>query len=1050
MRTHISVEAGTYSVSNRWCPTALVGVLVAYFILATVFSLATPILEASDENSHTAVVWTIASGHGLPVLSLADRGKVLVPAQEAGQPPLYYLIIAAATSWIHFPSPARSMLPNPYSQIGHPNRSGWDKNLVIHTSAENFPWRGLSLAVHLGRFVSIVFGAITVLLVYLLARIVAPGWQALHVLAAALTAFNPMFLFITASIDNDSLACLLATVVIVLLAQTLVDGQSTARRELVIGFCVGLAALTKLSAGAVMVPAALTLLWLAWYEQSWRRAVRSLILLALPALLLDGWWIARNWMLYANPTGLNTFLAIAGQRSPPLTLREFIAELPGVWISFWGVFGIFDILLPRWYYKLAGILGALSLLGLLVSLLRRRSALISRRAHSVLLWGWLGLEAVLLVLWTRLTLASTGRLLFPAIGSTSIFFAIGLIELQRRARSLIAGTVAGALAGGAALTVPFALLPAYAQPPFVPAINLHPATRLGFHYGNLELVGVDRFQGAIHPGSTVHIRLYWLKRGMTNENDVVSVQLHGPDRLLIAQTDALPGGGKVLTTAWPDGLGLVDSVPLTIPSKFPPGISGAFLGRISVYVYPEYLPNQRIPATTDTNQVISNPLVETDEVRSIAPLPSPTPLSQQVGITFGGRIALASVKVPAQVSAGGILPVTLQWLAKSSPGGSYAVTLTGRDSHGHQAFAVTSIPHSGLLPTSDWVPGEVVEDTLDVPLAASIPLGRYDLSIGLVNLRTGAYLTADDGTAEAHIGQVNVIAAPPNERTQSVDPQLTYGALRLVQMTFPAHPVAPGKQITVTLLWRVEHHAADNDAFSVQLHSPEGTLLAQRDLQPGGAVPTFSWPAGLDISNVVPLKVLPNAPSPSLALLSVYVYPLGHPDQPTLARTAAGRPEPQPIIAHLVVRSSTGQTSLPPSLPLRINVTFGRMIRLLSAAVPDHVEAGKLLDITLQWEAIRGPTADYTIFIHALDPGGRLIFQLDTRPHGGKLPTNDWVTGEVVTDHFSVPVPASTAPGVYRIVVGLYQLQTGKRLTLADGHSEYTLKTTKVMKPVQS
>jgi len=55
------------------------------------FSLATPILEASDENSHTAVVWNIAAGHGLPVLALTDRGKVLVPAQEAGQPALAFL-----------------------------------------------------------------------------------------------------------------------------------------------------------------------------------------------------------------------------------------------------------------------------------------------------------------------------------------------------------------------------------------------------------------------------------------------------------------------------------------------------------------------------------------------------------------------------------------------------------------------------------------------------------------------------------------------------------------------------------------------------------------------------------------------------------------------------------------------------------------------------------------------------------------------------------------------------------------------------------------------
>jgi len=71
-----------------------------------VYTVATPILEASDENWHEAAVWQIMAGHGLPVLDPAQRGEVLVPVQEAGQPPLYYLLAAAVTFWIHPPDPA--------------------------------------------------------------------------------------------------------------------------------------------------------------------------------------------------------------------------------------------------------------------------------------------------------------------------------------------------------------------------------------------------------------------------------------------------------------------------------------------------------------------------------------------------------------------------------------------------------------------------------------------------------------------------------------------------------------------------------------------------------------------------------------------------------------------------------------------------------------------------------------------------------------------------------------------------------------------------------
>ncbi|MCL5946803.1 MAG: hypothetical protein M1298_02120, partial [Chloroflexi bacterium] len=472
-----------------------------------------------------------------------------------------------------------------------------------------------------------------------------------------------------------------------------------------------------------------------------------------------------------------------------------------------------------------------------------------------------------------------------------------------------------------------------------------------------------------------------------------------------------------------------------------------FLGRLPVLVYPEYLPDQRIPATTASGRSLGDPVVEAYTVRDTTPLPTPTPLPQRAGIIFGGRLVLTSVGVPAQVPAGGILQVATQWSVEKPPDGSYAVTLIGRDSHGYQLFAVTSIPHGGLLPTSDWVPGEVIEDTLNVPLSANVPPGQYNLDIRLVNLRTGVYLGVDGGAPEAHIDHIAVVAATPANRVQSVDPQLTYGTLRLTQVTVPAHPLAPGEPFTVTLLWHVEQRAAVREAFSIQLRSPTGTLLAQRDLQPGGTIPTPEWRSGLNVSNVVTLRVVPDAPSPSLALLSVYVYPRGHPNQPFHAQTVTGQPEPQPVVARLVVRSSGGQTPLPAPLPLRANVTFGQTIRLLSAAVPDHVEAGKSLDITLQWQAVRNPTADYTVFLHALDASGRLVFQLDARPQSGKLPTNDWVADEVVADHLAVPVPPSTAPGTYQIVVGLYQLQTGQRLLLGDGRSTYTLTHVTVVRP---
>src|SRR6185312_12740278 len=98
--------------------------------------------------------------------------------------------------------------------------------------------------------------------------------------------------------------------------------------------------------------------------------------LAIPAVILSGWWFVRNWALYGDPLGLATFVQVAGGRPQALTLAGLLAEAPSIWAGFWGVFGIFDILLPPVYYVVARALLLLAGLGLVlyaVQVLRVRS-----------------------------------------------------------------------------------------------------------------------------------------------------------------------------------------------------------------------------------------------------------------------------------------------------------------------------------------------------------------------------------------------------------------------------------------------------------------------------------------------------------------------------------------------------------------------------------------------------------------------------------------------------------------------------------------------------
>lgn len=81
--------------------------------------------------------------------------------------------------------------------------------------------------------------------------------------------------------------------------------------------------------------------------------------------------------------------------------------------------------------------------------------------------------------------------------------------------------------------------------------------------------------------------------------------------------------------------------------------------------------------------------------------------------------------------------------------------------------------------------------------------------------------------------------------------------------------------------------------------------------------------------------------------------------------------------------------------------------------------------LRLVWEARAAPPADYTLFAHLISPDGGRVSQVDL-----PYPTSGWQAGRFVTTELPVPIPADVAPGVYRLVVGLYEPDTGRRLPL--------------------
>jgi 4-amino-4-deoxy-L-arabinose transferase-like glycosyltransferase len=281
-------------------------ILGVYVILGTIYSVATPIFEASDEVSHYAVIQNIIDGFGLPV---QQSGLKTAWEQEGSQPPLYYLLMASTVKWIDTSDAVDRMYRNPHAAPGDPSLDA-NRSLVIHSDAENFPWRQTTLAVHLIRFISIALGALTVLLGYQIARRIFPDRPSIALGTAALIAFNPMFLFISASVNNDNLTILLSSLAIYLMLQCWQEasgaiGRAGWRRRSALGIVLGLAAISKIS-GLMLLPVIGIVLTLRHLRRRERREwIISGVIVSVLVIVLAGWWYWRNQQLYGDWFGLN-------------------------------------------------------------------------------------------------------------------------------------------------------------------------------------------------------------------------------------------------------------------------------------------------------------------------------------------------------------------------------------------------------------------------------------------------------------------------------------------------------------------------------------------------------------------------------------------------------------------------------------------------------------------------------------------------------------------------------------------------------------------------
>ncbi len=741
------LKSRTYNLQ----PLAIALILATFIVLGVLYSVITPIFEASDELWHYPFVKHLADGNGLPV---QDANVDQPWRQEGSQPPLYYALSALVTFWIDTDDAYEGHPPllwyNPHVDNGLLTADG-NTNLVVHSRQEAFPWHGTALAVHLIRFLSVLMGAATVLLTYLIALEVFPGREALALGAAAINAFTPMFLFISGAVNNDNLVvplCSLALLMTVRISN--IQYPISNRHWLldirywILGFVLGLAALTKESAVGLLPLALVAVAARIWYQhRNTPLLKRSALvighwsLVILPALAVSGWWYWRNWRLYGDPLGWNVFLDILGRRHPAATLRQLWGEREGFAMSYWGLFGGVNVPMDAWVYRLLNLLAIVAALGIIIFLIRK---LIRDRLQPeewvkvVILLAWPAIVFTSLIRWALQTWSSQGRLVFSAISALSILLFLGLSQLvPRRYTKMLACLVAISMFVIAAIAPFRYITPAYAKPALLSTEEIEAIpNRLDISFGKvMKLLGYDLpTPNNPKPGDSLEVTLYWQSLAETNQDYSVFVHLLDENELVVAQRDMYPGQGLYPTSQWSVGDTIANRYVLILPeTAFAPNQA-----QLEVGLY-NFATGERLLAYGPNGELLGdNARFHEIEIvpRAEAGVPNP------VHFNLGNRIALVGYDMDRRTaSSGETIHLTLYWQALAKMEENYSVFTHVLGEENRIWAQKDSWPQGGDAPTSSWQPGQTIEDEYALTINPDTPPDVYDVEIGLYLAETG-------------------------------------------------------------------------------------------------------------------------------------------------------------------------------------------------------------------------------------------------------------------------------------------------------------------------
>ena len=226
----------------------------------------------------------------------------------------------------------------------------------------------------------------------------------------------------------------------------------------------------------------------------------------------------------------------------------------------------------------------------------------------------------------------------------------------------------------------------------------------------------------------------------------------------------------------------------------------------------------------------------------------------------------------------------------------------------------------------------------------------------------------------------------------------------------------PGQDLPLTLAWSAQEIPPGNYSSYVHLVDAGGKSWARDDGPPlGEHYPTTAWRPGEIMRDRKRLS-LPEDLPPGLYRLETGLYD----------PAAPGHSTDSAILDFLRIGAQpAAPAGLTPS-----GAILGGQIQLQAYALEPAGDGTWTL--TLAWAAPERPDDDYSVFVHLVDETGEIRAQHDAPPGGGFYPSSFWQPGDLVLDLHPLSLNGDAPAGVYRLLVGLYQPETGERLTTPE------------------